>query len=213
MSRRISEKTKLAEHRGTGEGADYIPWIKVAEFNSVGTCANPVDWKNGRVMHLLSQAELWWYYELRWDDNVTDIREQYPLDLSNTTEIAELLGVRHPGNGRIHMTTDFLVTYKRNGLRAYSVKSRRSDLDGERVLEKLCIEKQYWEQRKVPWKLLFKEDLQKQRITNIRTVVEYYDAKNVHDPISRIKHLIAVKQISVDMDKEIDYQALLRLQS
>ena len=200
----------MKEHRGTGEGSNYKPWIKVAEFNSNGTCSNPVDWKHGRVMQLLSQAELWWYYEFRWDDDTLDIREQYPLDLSDTLKIADALGVKHPGNRSTHMTTDFLVTLKGNKLHAYSVKAKHSDIDSDRVVEKLYIERQYWLERRVPWTLVFKEDLPEQRITNIRTVVEYYDLNSVHDPISKIKHLIATKQLSVDMDSEIDYQSLIK---
>ena len=45
---RISEKGKQKEKRGLGVGPDYKPYIKVREFNSLGTCSNYVDWKNQR---------------------------------------------------------------------------------------------------------------------------------------------------------------------
>ena len=45
--RRKSQKGKFKEHRGTGTGADYKPWIQTGEFGSRGTAANPIDWKTG----------------------------------------------------------------------------------------------------------------------------------------------------------------------
>ena len=37
----------------------------------------------------------------------------------------------------------------------------------------------------------------------------YYDENKVHDDISRVKHLIATKQITVDLFKPIDYRELV----
>lgn len=52
-------------------------------------------------------------------DDVIDIREQYPLlPLKDTLEIANELGIEQPKHPQtkepIVMTTDFLITYKRN---------------------------------------------------------------------------------------------------
>ena len=80
---------------GTGEGAEYIPYITTSEFNSRGTTSVITDWKTGRQVHCLSQSEALWYYVLRWRDDIADIREQYPLDNIQTTMIAEQLGFRH----------------------------------------------------------------------------------------------------------------------
>ena len=65
---RITEEGKIKNGRGTGTGVEYKPWIKIRELNSKGTASNIIDWKNGRQIELLSQAEVWWYYVLRWDD-------------------------------------------------------------------------------------------------------------------------------------------------
>lgn len=215
----ISEEGKRARQRGTGEGASYKPWILTREFNSLGTTANIIDWKHGRSVQLLSAAEEWYYYVLRWDDNVLDIREQYPLHKETTKRIARMFGIRHPSGT---MTTDLLVTYPRNKLVAYSVKVSRSDVDYElastedernrvkRTAEKLFVEKYYWESLGIEFHLVFKEDLNSIYVDNIRRAVLYYDSASVHDDVSKIKHLIATKQIVVDMDKPIDYQALIR---
>ncbi len=208
---RISEKTKAKEHRGEGVGAKYIPYIKTSEINSLGTTANPIDWKNGRTIQLLSQGELFLYYDLRWTDDVVDIREQFPLDLKLTLEIADANSIKHPKDRNTRMTTDMLVTMSNGLLKAYSVKNDKKVLNDDRTVEKLFIEKKYWEVKGIPYVLIYKDDIPQQRVSNIRRVVEYYDKNKIHDDVSRIKHLIATKQIKVNMDEPLDFKELVKL--
>ncbi len=137
----------------TGTGANYKPWIKIRELNSIGTASNVIDWKHGRQMELLSQAEVWWYYVLRWDDNVVDIREQYPLSLEETLAICDKQRFVHPGNRSTHMTTDFLVAYRDGSQKAFSIKADRSALDDPRTVEKQYVEKMYWEAAGIPFQI------------------------------------------------------------
>ena len=213
-----SDKNKKAQFRGCGEGASYKPWIMACEINSTGTTANIIDWKHGRAVQLLSAGEEMYYYDLRWDDAVLDIREQFPLDDEVTRRIAALYGIRHP---RGAMTTDFLVSYLNNCYVAYSIKATRTDVDFDlsrtdeerkkaiRTSEKLFIEKCYWKTLGVEWRLVYKEDLDPLYISNIRRAVFYYDKSRVHDDVSEIKHLIATKQISVDLHSRLDYEDLI----
>ncbi len=215
----ITERGKIKQLRGTGSEASYKPWILTRELNSTGTTANIIDWKHGRSVQLLSAGEEMYYYYIRWDDAVQDIREQFPLDLETTNKIAAQFGIRHP---RGTMTTDMLVTYPADRYVAYSVKDKREDVDYElaktdedrkraiRTAEKLFVEKYYWTELGVEWKLVFKEDLNPVFVDNIRRSVVYYDEKSVHDDVSKIKHLIATKQIEVDMNAPINYQDLIR---
>ena len=62
--RRKSEKTKNTLNMGKGSGENYKPRIQVGEFGSSGTAARVVDWKTGRVVHLLSQNEVYAWYIL-----------------------------------------------------------------------------------------------------------------------------------------------------
>lgn len=219
---RITEAGKRREGRGKGHGANYKPWIKIREFNSAGTTANVVDWKHGRTTQLLSQGEEWYYYALRWDDNVADIREQFPLfEPEDTVRIADAFGFRHPKDRNTTMTTDMLVDYADGHQEAVSIKDSRKDVDYKlaktefemnramRTAEKLLIEKKYWAEKGIIWKLLYKEDLDPQYVNNIRRIVVYYDENKVHDDISRVKHLIATKQITVDLFKPIDYREIV----
>ena len=108
----IKNDTKINEGRGKGFGASYLPWIQTREISSIGTCSNPKDWKTGRTVELLSQGEAYYWHILRWNDEIEDIREQYPLDLETTLEICDDYNVKHPRNRHTYMTSDFYVTYK-----------------------------------------------------------------------------------------------------
>ena len=121
----ITTKGKLKRGYGTGTGAEYKSWIKDSEFNSKGTTAMVVDWKTGRSVYLLSQAEVYYYYILRWDDNNKDIQEQYPLDMQLYVEAAAKFGISVKTEDDKIRTTDFLVT-KTDGTKvAYSVKAHK----------------------------------------------------------------------------------------
>ena len=207
---RISEEGKIREGRGTGTGAAYKPWIKIRELNSIGTASNVIDWKHGRQMELLSQAEVWWYYVLRWDDNVQDIQEQYPLSLDATLAICDRFCFVHPANRKTRMTTDFLVTYRDGSRKAISIKTDRSVLDDPRMVEKQSIEKTYWEAAGIPFQILYKEDLTRRHVQNIKDVVCCYDASRVADDIGKLRYLIAHKKIEVDLEAKLDYQALVK---
>lgn len=210
MGKRISEDGKVKEGRGLGTGASYKPWIKIRELNSSGTASSFPDWKHGRMVELLSQAELWAYLKIRWNDSVTDIREQYPIDLTATNSIARRLGFRPAGNGQTHMTTDLLVSIDDGGTMAVSVKAERKGLaEDRRRMELLAIEYEYWKACGVPWQIMFKEDLNPVEIRNIRDAVSCYDIRKVTDEYSFIRHLIARKIITVDMTKPIDYRGII----
>ena len=209
--RRTSDETKLKERRGQGEGANYRPWINASEFSSNGTACKFVDWKHGRTIQLLSQGELHLYCQLRWNDQVIDIREQFPLNLQKTVEIADNLHVRHPKNKHTHMTTDFLVTMADGRYVAYSYKSNRHLVYGNsseslRTREKLEIEKNYWNSLGINWNLIFPDDIDHVLVRNIINVVPYYDCSHTFDQISMVKHLIAQKKLIVDMHKVIDFR-------
>ena len=209
--RRISEQGKQREGRGQGTGADYKPYVQGREFNSLGTCSTPIDWKTGRTVELLSQAEKAIWYLLRWNDDVEDIREQYPLDLTKTVSLATELGIRHPKDTRTRMTTDFLVVMKNGSRLAVSVKTSEKDLKRKRTIEKLFLEKKYWENEGVSYAIFFKSRVNMTEVNNIRIVTEFYSPEYVFDEISSLKHLIARKLIPVDMEKEpLNYQELLK---
>lgn len=207
MSKRLSEKTKELRKMGMGSGKEYKPYITTSEFNSQGTTSVIRDWKTGRGVHCLSQGEMMLYYILRWDDKNLDIREQFPLDAKEVSAIAKSMNINSP---RDIMTTDMLVTRIDGTMAAYSVKAS-SNLS-KRQLELLCIEKKYWISKGVDYHLIFKNDMNRVLVSNIRLVTEFYDVSRVFDTISALKHKIAIKEIVIDMETDpIDSDTLNNL--
>lgn len=230
--KRVLDKTKIKQKRGGGRYENYKPWIKANEIPSKGTTGTFNDWKHGRRIETLSDGEYMYYHMLRWQDEVDDINEQYPLPLEATLAIADKLGYTHPclfdTKEPVIMTSDFLVWMKDGSRRVYSIKSDRSathvekcrmEIDRRAVpntLRKLEIERYYWEHyafddngNHVKWKLKYAEDVDIKYADNIHHVVQYYDINKVHDKVSIVKYLIASKTIKVKMrGVDLDYDRI-----
>lgn len=200
---------------GQPTGAEYKPAIRVRDISSMGTSQKNVDWKTKRMVHTLSQVESRVWYMLRWNDDVEDVREQFPLDLKTTLEIAKKYGFAHPRNDEgelIHMTTDFLVTLKDGRYIAVYVKPDKSSWEENESASKTAyIEKVYWsDYKKIDFKMITNEDVNPIVTGNISIVVPFYQKESVHDDISLLKHKIARKEILLDMGKEyFDFEKLL----
>jgi hypothetical protein len=156
----------IREGRGQGTGKNYKPWLTVSDVPSLGRVHRVFCPKTGRVHHLLSDNEYYAFLTQWWDDNVIDIREQFPLiNRQETLEIAARCRMRHPvdpvSGALLVMTTDFLITQRNGNHRetvAYAVK-QEDELDKERTLEKLEIERCYWERYEVDWRILTEQQV------------------------------------------------------
>ncbi len=201
-----SQHTKYKLKMGTGDNAKYKPYIQVGEFGSLGTAACVIDYKTGRTVHLLSQAEVIAWHLLRWKDNVIDIKEQYPLPIKDTLKIAKDYGISHPfKNGEPTVLTTDLYVIRDTGNFAISIKTSMNNLK----YNNLFIEKKYWKEHNIPWRLISKDELNIARYKNIRNVTHYYDLDYFPDEISFLKFLIARKLLIVDMDKPLDYEQII----
>ena len=61
------------------------------------------------------------------------------------------------------------------------------------------IEGLYWESQHIPFKLIFADKIDKDYHNNIKRAVLYYNKDDVFDDISRFQHLVATKQVKIDM--------------
>ena len=202
MSRMISDETRLKQKRGTGHGKDYKPWILPREIKSLSTTSAFYDPRIGRQISLLSAGEKMAYLTLSWRDDVVEIREQFPLALSETLSIAEQYGIKHPMvNGKyVVMTSDFLVDFDDGKQKVFSVKASVKDMADERTAEKLFIEKQYWKNKGVDYVVVYKDiHINEIYAMNIRTVLAYYDISEVNSIEDLVMHFIAHKVIIIDM--------------
>ncbi|KAF6509299.1 Tn7-like transposition protein A [Geobacillus stearothermophilus] len=174
----------IKEGRGQGVKQDYKPWLTVRDVPSEGLSTRIAGWKTGRIHHFLSKLELSFFYVLEWASAVTDIREQYPLPLEATIEIADKLGIKHPAvpktQERAVMTTDFLIDVYHNDqpkLLARSIKPS-TELASNRVIEKIMIEKTYWEEQGIDFKVVTEREIPMILSKNVEFI---YMAKHLSD--------------------------------
>ena len=168
----------LKEGRGTGFHADYKPWLTIQDVSSLGRSSRIHSFKTGREHHLLSDHETGLFLMLEWSDAVVDIREQFPLDREVTRRIAREVAVPHPRDPQsqvdLVMTTDVLIDAQVDGhVRSYARAVKPADkLDDDRVVQKLEIERRYWQGQGVSWALVTDKELPKERIRNLRWLHE-----------------------------------------
>lgn len=58
----------LAEGRGQGELSEYVPWVQIQDFPSKGIVSRVKGRTTGRVHHLVSNLELWYFYLIDWSE-------------------------------------------------------------------------------------------------------------------------------------------------
>lgn len=156
--------------RGAGTGKDYHPWLTVRDLPSSGRSHRVWGFQTQRTHHLLSDLELAAFFLFDWNPDVIDVREQYPLRLDDTIEIAAQAGIRHPEvRGAVQvMSTDFLVDTNKPNLPRMAIQVKTSsDLFDPRTIEKLELERRYWKRKSVPWFLLTEKQIPKTVTKNI----------------------------------------------
>lgn len=172
---------RLNEGRGQGRGADYRPYIQVHDFVSYGQSNRIKSHLHGRTCHLHSKLEADSFFAFHALPNLKDLREQYPLELDETTAIADELGIVHPTDPKSRelsvVTTDFVLTFQNGGRDvdvAIAIKPA-ADLASSRVLEKLEIERVYWSARKINWHILTENVLPRAIVKNMRWLHPHLD--------------------------------------
>jgi peroxiredoxin len=130
----------IKEGRGQGFGNSYKPWITIRDVSSEGRSHRVFGHKCQRTHHLLSDLELSAFLLLEWHSSTIDIREQYPLNLEQTLEIAKTIGIPHPRFGKHYqiMTSDFLVDTNSSITPKFVVQVKYSNaLNDPRTIEKI----------------------------------------------------------------------------
>jgi hypothetical protein len=195
---------RISEGRGQGRGSDYKPWLLVQDVPSQGLVTRIKGWKSKRVHHLLSNLELSYFYVLEWSPVVFDIREQYPLlPLEETLAIAEQCGIRHPTDPKtqesVVMTTDFLITVPRSIEvieQARTLKTAK-DLQSQRTIEKLEIERRYWQGRDIDWGIVTEREIPEALAKNVEWVHPFFETEDLSSflqyEINRITTALTLK--------------------
>jgi hypothetical protein len=185
----------LKEGRGKGRNEAYKAGLTVQDLSSRGESNRMQGWHSGnRLMHFLSQLERDFCYTVQWDPAVVDIREQFPLHLATTRQIADQMGLKHPTSPEtglpFPMTTDFLITKSVEGKEfdlARNVK-RYSDIELKgakhpkrvrRNWEKFLIEQEYWKRLGVALKWVTEKDFSLVLANNVRFVHTFYHLQSL----------------------------------
>lgn len=171
------------ECRGQGTFGNYIPWHRVGRGDPASRGrSHLVPWRD-RQRELLSDLE-WviFVFVTMMPEHVVDVREQFPLALNErhhelgdydtdtaalghpgTLALARAMQIEHPrvsGAGEWDhwvMTTDLLVTLRNeSGRLSLLAISCKYDADAKvaRAHQLLCLEREYWLARGVPWLLI-----------------------------------------------------------
>lgn len=164
--------------------------LKVTTFSSKGRVSRLYSEKcKESVVHLQSDNQLRLFMMLEWDDDVTKIEVNPELDyleesLSNIDNL-KLDKFRDKESGKLFkLHTNFLVTFKpyrgRDEQTAISVKSL-SELERKTVIEKLEIERRYWEAKGIRFAIITEKEIDKQMVNNILWVREVRNDKSIKD--------------------------------
>lgn len=168
----------IKEGRGQGEGKEYKTWLTVQDFPSMGRVTRIFGWTTQRIHHFFSDTQLKYFYLLDWEDRVIDIREHYPLidleivlkDISdlNLDKFKDKI-TKEP----YIFTTTFLVTLlNQDGQKSVVARSIKyaSELSKKSTIEKLEIERRYWEEKGINWGIVTNKDINVVRARNIEWI-------------------------------------------
>ncbi|MGQ7243882.1 TnsA endonuclease N-terminal domain-containing protein [Salinicola sp. V024] len=180
----VAVERHISQGFGNGVGDSYKPWLRVQDVPSRGRSHRIQGLKVDRVHHVLSDLERAYLLICEFSENVTDIREQYPLLPRETAQAAaNSLGVRYaryPGSSvPLVMTTDFLLTVTQldgsQKLVARTIKYE-SELVGKgalRTLEKFEIEKMFWNKQGIEWGIITETRISRNLIKNLGLLRKY----------------------------------------
>lgn len=133
----------------------------------------------------MSQLELMYFYVLEWALDVIDIREQYPLlPQKETMAIAKGCGVAHPFDYQtrhlVVMTTDFHIRVSKDRKVIDCVRTVKyaKDLRSRRTLEKLEIERRYFQARDIGWGIVTENDIPRVLAKNVEWIHQYRHASD-----------------------------------
>lgn len=158
---------------GQGEGAKYKPFMYVRDVPSNGT-SNMVNSRiTGRNHHYLSRQEFKVHLLAEYSRSTFDIREQCALlPWEETQSIAQKVGIRHPiypgTRTPTVVTSDLVLTMKRpDGMELIVVSAKLTKDLTPRTLEKLLIERIYWNRRGIRWILATEKNIPNVRAKNL----------------------------------------------
>jgi hypothetical protein len=162
---------RFKEGRGQGQSSEYKPFIFVHEVSSDGRVNRVYGHKSQRIHHLLSDLELAVFLLLDWQENVLDVREQFPMRVEDTKRISEDAGLPHQKFNGIYqvLTTDFVIDCQDEEHPRFALQAKYSDeLEKPSTIERLELERRYWKSKNIPWYIITEKEIPKTVLDNIK---------------------------------------------
>jgi len=157
----------------------YKPFFYIRDVPSDGRSTALEGLKIPRTHHYFSDVEYHYHLLAEYSDLVIEIREQFALlPCEETRHIAVKLGIDHPiysatGAQRV-LTSDLVLSVRRGDEIVLVVLCCKvaSDVDpsnpeATRTLEKVLLEKVYWEARNAEWRLVTDKILPENKVHNL----------------------------------------------
>jgi hypothetical protein len=190
-------KRFLDEGRGGGIGKDYKPWLQVQDIASQGRSTRIFSNTSQRVIHLLSDLQLFYYYLLEFDDQVIDFREQYPLldfhELNTPLDQGLTKKLFNSKTKVPHvLTISYLITKKdHNNVPFYvaRVVKASSELEKKATIERLELIRRYFEEKQINFGIVTEKEINKQMARNIAWVLTAFDIQDYPDLIGNLSYL------------------------
>ncbi len=148
---------KVKNGRGQGTGKNYKPWLHIHDVPSSGRSHRVYSHKTERIHHLLSDLELATFLVFESSPTITNIQEQFPLRREDTQELAIKYHLRHSAVRGVDqvMSSDFLIDTQINSHKQFAVQVKPVEvLSNPKIVEKLELERRYWQLKKIPWFLV-----------------------------------------------------------
>ncbi len=185
----IQQQKWIKDGRGQGELSSYKPRLTVRDLASRGRSHRIYGHKTKRTHHLLSDLELAIFLILEWNPLIQDIREQFPLRIEQTEEIAQAASITHPAIRGVKqiMSTDFYVLSSDAQKPRFAIQAKyQKDIEDTRTIEKLELERRYWQSRGIPWQIITEQEIPKIVFNNIKwlyPVIKEEDHIQLYDNI------------------------------
>ncbi len=216
------ELNKIKDYLRKVKKRGYGPWTTVRKSHTIGQGQIIFSHQTNRPHHFLSRGELQPFFHFEASTEVSDIFEQYPLDINQTLAIAKELNIVHPGSYEEAvdfdghkpaktMSMDYVNRHIDGSLHAYNFKyadslnpKLTSPVAVARTEAKAKIERLYCRRHKMTWTQLTEESFNKNVTQNLKFLREFFDYKDEVNISDDIKSLVLC-QFKIALESQSSY--------
>lgn len=186
--------------------------VKVTTFSSKGRATRIHSIKTNKIHHLHSDNQLRAFLLFEWSDKVTNIQESYALtdlfEVIDNKEDLRLDKFMDTDSNKIYtLHTNFFLTINENGKEIYVavVVKNTSELKRRVVIEKLEIERRYYEAKNIDFKIITEKELNRVFCKNIEWVREtlHHDGIDKKEVMSEELYWILKASGNINVDQAL----------